>query len=75
MFANGSYEVHWTDVRQPTEALEIYPDADQLSGVEIEPAVARADATVLAIAAAFKRAHVLTAAPDASRPARWFIAW
>jgi AraC family transcriptional regulator len=65
VFANGSYEVHWIDVRQPTEALEIYPDADQLSGVEIEPAVARADATVLAIAAVFKRAHVLTAAPDA----------
>jgi AraC family transcriptional regulator len=64
VFANGSYEVHWADVRQPTEALEIYPDADRLSGVEIEPAVARIDATVLGIAAVFKRAHVLSADPD-----------
>lgn len=64
VFANGSYEVHWNDVRQPTEALELYPDADRLSGVEIEPAVARADATVLGIAAAFRRAHVLAAEPD-----------
>lgn len=64
VFANGSYEVHWANVRQPTEALEIYPDADQLSGVEIEPVVAQADATVLGIAAVFRRVHVLAAEPD-----------
>ena len=64
VFANGSHEVHWTNVREPTEALEIYPDADRIAGVEIEPAVARSDATVLGIATLFKRAHVLAAEPD-----------
>jgi AraC family transcriptional regulator len=64
VFTNGSYEVHWSHVRQPTEALEIYPDAEQLSGVEIEPTVAHVDATVLSIAAVIKRAHVLTIEMD-----------
>jgi AraC family transcriptional regulator len=64
VFTNGSYEVNWSQVREPTEALEIYPDAEQLREVEIEPTVARPDATVLSIATVIRRAHLSGVEPD-----------
>ncbi len=65
VFTNGPYQVHWSSVRHPTEALEIYPDHDQLAGTEIESSIARADAVVLGIATLIRRAHLLGLEPDA----------
>lgn len=67
VFANGADEIVWAEVVEPIEALEIYPDLDQLarivepagSGrVEIIPAAAARDATVLGLATVLRRVHV-----------------
>jgi AraC family transcriptional regulator len=65
IFANGWNDVRWAEVREPTEALEIYPDDNLLRAVtestevaEIQPVVAARDATVLGTAALLKRVHV-----------------
>lgn len=67
VFANGHHEVRWAEVSEPTEALEIYPDVNLLlesvgvshtGALEIEPATAARDATVLGLAAILKRAHI-----------------
>jgi AraC family transcriptional regulator len=65
MFANGPDEIVWSDVCEPSESLEIYPDLDLLRSVfepdlavEIRPATAVHDATMLGIAAVLKRTHV-----------------
>jgi AraC family transcriptional regulator len=64
-FANGPQSVRWSEVSEPTEALEVYPDRDLLQSVtesteaaEIRPVVAAWDATVLSTAALLKRVHV-----------------
>jgi AraC family transcriptional regulator len=64
-FTNGWSDVRWAEVREPTEALEIYPDGDLLRAAtestevaEIQPVVAARDATVLGAAALLKRVHV-----------------
>lgn len=67
VFVTGPERMRWSEVREPTEALEIYPDLDLLETVaepsrpgpvEIEPAVAAHDATVLGLAAVLRRAHL-----------------
>lgn len=66
VFATGAHRVTWARVREPSEALEIYPDlalvraataSSQAHAVEIEPVAAGRDPTVLGIAAVLKRAH------------------
>lgn len=71
VFATGRDPITWLYAGSVTEALEIYPDHDLLTAVadeiappaalrtlEIEPANAVRDATVLGIGAILKRAHV-----------------
>jgi AraC family transcriptional regulator len=65
MFANGSDEIVWSGVREPSESLEIYPDLDLLRSAfepgrdaEIRAAAAVHDATMLGMAAVLKRTHV-----------------
>ncbi|MQA84579.1 MAG: helix-turn-helix domain-containing protein [Streptosporangiales bacterium] len=67
VFTNGPQEVLWSEVREPTEALEVYPDLALLYAaveppasvaVEIEQVAGALDATVLGVAAVLKRAHV-----------------
>jgi AraC family transcriptional regulator len=65
VFVTGSERMRWSEVREPAEALEIYPDLslllDRTSGsgpVEIEAATAAHDATVLGVAAVLRRAHL-----------------
>jgi len=54
VFVTGPESITWTRIRETTEALEIYPDADLL---DIEPAPGVHDGTVLAVASVLKRAH------------------
>lgn len=54
VFATGPQAVYWSEVRQPAEALEIYPEVE----FEIEPVAAGRDATVLGVAAVLRRAHL-----------------
>jgi len=66
VFANGSDEILWADVAEPIEALEIYPDLDQLAAivetsggeVDIVPATSARDATVLGLATVLRGAHL-----------------
>ncbi|MPZ62367.1 MAG: helix-turn-helix domain-containing protein [Propionibacteriales bacterium] len=67
VFANGPHEVRWSEVGEPTEAMEIYPDLNLLhaavepsqSGLpEIETVTAARDATILGLAARLRQAHV-----------------
>jgi AraC family transcriptional regulator len=67
VFANGHDEIVWAEVTEPTEAVEIFPDLAALTAavapsqpgpVEITPAVAVRDATVLGLAAVLRRAHL-----------------
>jgi AraC family transcriptional regulator len=67
VFSTGAHEMRWGEVREPTEALELYPDLSVLRdvvdpapvrAVEIRPVVAADDAVVRSIAAVLKRAHV-----------------
>lgn len=73
VFANGPEEIRWTEVAEPTEALEIFPDLAYLDAtvepsrpgpVEIMPARATRDATVLGLAAVIRRAHLGQTEPD-----------
>jgi AraC family transcriptional regulator len=57
VFATGSQTWTWTEVAEPTEALEIFPDRSLL-GKEIEPVTGGSDPVVLGVAATLKRAHV-----------------
>lgn len=54
VFVTGPETITWTRIRETTEALEIYPDADL---PDIEPAAGAHDGTVLAVASVLKRAH------------------
>ncbi|HEY8474351.1 MAG TPA: AraC family transcriptional regulator [Natronosporangium sp.] len=76
VFANGVDEIAWTEVAEPTEALELYPDRDQLAAivepagtgaVEIQPATAARDATVLGLATVIRRIHLRQTSLDPIR--------
>jgi AraC family transcriptional regulator len=68
VFATGRQRVTWADVREPTEAVEIYPDLEllrtaaasssQARTIEIDPVSGGRDPVVLGIAAVLKRVHV-----------------
>jgi AraC family transcriptional regulator len=65
VFVTGPERMRWSEVREPAEALEIYPDLSLLldgttvpGPVEIEAATAAHDATVLGVAAVLRRAHL-----------------
>ncbi|WP_163571233.1 hypothetical protein [Fodinicola feengrottensis] len=63
VFVTGAEEITWASVREPSESLEIYPSQDLLRSLggsldAIEPAMAVADATVLAVASMLRRAHL-----------------
>jgi AraC family transcriptional regulator len=75
VFVTGEDPLAWTRVREPTDALEIYPDltllADLADGlrsgsgaIEIEPASAARDAVVLGIASVLRRAHLTGIPPS-----------
>jgi AraC family transcriptional regulator len=51
---SGSEPVTWLRVREPIEALEMYPD----SALVLEPRIGAFDGTVLAIGTQLRRAHV-----------------
>jgi AraC family transcriptional regulator len=74
VFVTGQDPLAWTRVREPADALEIYPDltllADLADGlrsgsgaIQIEPATAAQDAVVWGIASVLRRAHLTTGAP------------
>lgn len=76
VFANGADEITWTEVLEPTEALEIYPDLEQLAmivepagsgAVEITPATATRDATLFGLATVLRRIHLGQIGLDAMR--------
>jgi AraC family transcriptional regulator len=62
VFVTGPQEVRWSEVAEPTEALEMYPDPELLRTIAdpggIRPAVAVPDTTTLGVAAVLKRTHV-----------------
>ena len=68
VFVTGGAPIVWTQVKEPTEAIELFPDLALLHSiagtfghgakVEIAPAFRAKDPVVLAIATLMKRAHV-----------------
>jgi AraC family transcriptional regulator len=64
IFANGRQCLYWSEVTEPDEVVEIYPDPSILRAaagtsqpIEIESFAAVRDAVVLAIASILRRAH------------------
>lgn len=63
---SGGGAIRWMRVREPTEALEIYPDPALMAAaiarasraVEVAQSIGRHDGTVLGIATVLRRAHV-----------------
>lgn len=59
VYVTGEQSIRWLDVRDPTEALEIYPDVSALiDQVELRSAFAVRDGTVFAVAARLRGAHL-----------------
>ncbi|WP_158542961.1 helix-turn-helix domain-containing protein [Phytoactinopolyspora halophila] len=67
VFATGTQQALWADVSEHTEALEIYPDLDLVRDavdpgatalVDLDPAIAVRDATVLGLASLVRRSHL-----------------
>jgi AraC family transcriptional regulator len=61
VYVTGPSPIRWLEVRDPTEALEIYPDR-ALAGVpsEVRPSFAVRDGVVFAVASRLRRAHLGT---------------
>lgn len=62
VFVTGDKAITWTEVADPTEALEIYLDAELLAGREVATTVDARDGVVIGIAHRLRRAH-LTGVP------------
>lgn len=68
VYVTGPSPITWLEVREPTEALEIYPDralAERLAGgirgtAEVRPSLAVRDGIVFAVASRLRRAHLTT---------------
>ena len=68
VYVTGPSPITWLEVREPTEALEIYPDralVERLAGgirgtAEVRPSLAVRDGTVFAVASRLRRAHLTT---------------
>jgi AraC family transcriptional regulator len=63
VYVTGPSPITWLEVRDPTEALEVYPDralTDRLAGgtAEIRPSFAEPDGVVFAVASRLRRAHL-----------------
>ena len=63
VYVTGPSPIRWLEVRDPTEALEIYPDqalAERLRGgpAEVRPSFAVHDGVVFAVASRLRRAHL-----------------
>ena len=63
VYVTGASPIRWLEVRDPTEALEIYPDqalAERLAGgpAEVRPSFAVRDGVVFAVASRLRRAHL-----------------
>jgi AraC family transcriptional regulator len=63
VYVTGTSPIRWLEVRDPTEALEIYPDqalAERLAGgpAEVRPSFAVRDGVVFAVASRLRRAHL-----------------
>lgn len=61
---SGSEPIHWLRVREPTEALEVYPDPDLVLTTAggtwpaaLQQRIATGDATVLGVGSLLRRAH------------------
>jgi AraC family transcriptional regulator len=55
VYVTGPSPIRWLEVRDPTEALEIYPDQ---ALAEVRPSFAVRDGVVFAIASRLRRAHL-----------------
>lgn len=62
VFVTGDVAITWTEVADPTEALEIYLDAELLASREVATTVDARDGVVIGIAHRLRRAH-LTGVP------------
>ena len=68
VYVTGPSPITWLEVRDPTEALEIYPDralaerlaADIQGTDEVRPSLAVRDGVVFAVASRLRRAHLTT---------------
>jgi AraC family transcriptional regulator len=68
VYVTGPGPITWLEVREPTDALEIYPDralAERLAGgirgtAEVRPSFAVRDGVVFAVASRLRRAHLTT---------------
>jgi AraC family transcriptional regulator len=57
VFVTGNEPITWTDVSEPTEALEIYLDEALLRGADVATSVDARDGLVVSIAHRLRRAH------------------
>ena len=70
VFVTDGDGIAWSEVREPTDALEIYPDLAMLAGlaagqpVSVTPVFGARDGVVLGISARLKRAHLGAALSD-----------
>jgi AraC family transcriptional regulator len=67
VYVTGASPITWLEVREPTEALEIYPDralADRLAGgsAHVRPSFAVRDGVVFAVASRLRQAHLTAGA-------------
>ena len=67
VYVTGRSPITWLEVREPTEALEIYPDralADRLAvgTAEVRPSFAVRDGVVFAVASRLRQAHLAAGA-------------
>jgi AraC family transcriptional regulator len=58
VYVTGPSPVTWLEVRDPTEALEIYPDRALIGSAEVRPSLAVRDGVVFAVASRLRRAHL-----------------
>src|SRR4249920_1683814 len=67
VYVTGRSPITWLEVREPTEALEIYPDralTDRLAGgtASVRPSFAVRDGVVFAVASRLRQAHLAAGA-------------
>jgi len=58
VYVTGVSPITWLEVRDPTEALEIYPDPALIGSAEVRPSFAVRDGVVFAVASRLRRAHL-----------------
>ena len=58
VYVTGSSPIRWLEVRDPTEALEIYPDLALSEAFGVRPSFAVRDGVVFAVASRLRRAHL-----------------